>query len=323
MLEDHKLITCCGGPLDAVAASSSTSVPNAWTQTYQGNNNATGKVAHTSIESDCRTLVSAEVMVQPGQVVDTMEAGVWRLAVPADVGGEFESERSINSTLGSGLSSPLIDMADQRPPQTAKASKGFCNRLKKVFGRGSQSRSPSHSNSSPAVAPPAVVASPPTVAAPAAVALPPADLPSTVSTMTVDLEEAAKLRATYTHFRILVIGRANAGKTTLLKRVCNTVEDPVYSEVRYQLRLIPRSYRPFTGRLTRPRRCELGDLCAFLWSDRWLWRRSEGSIMYMMSSPSRATHNSSSTTLLVSRQGASKNFRTCSLSYRRKQKRIT
>ena len=45
--------------------------------------------------------------------------------------------------------------------------------------------------------------------------------------------EAAKLRAKYTHFRILVIGRANAGKTTLLKRVCNTKEDPVYSEVRY------------------------------------------------------------------------------------------
>ena len=35
-----------------------------------------------------------------------------------------------------------------------------------------------------------------------------------------------KLRAKYTHFRILVIGRANAGKTTLLQRVCNTTEDP-------------------------------------------------------------------------------------------------
>jgi len=34
------------------------------------------------------------------------------------------------------------------------------------------------------------------------------------------------LRAKYTHFRILVIGRANAGKTTLLHRVCNTTEDP-------------------------------------------------------------------------------------------------
>ena len=35
-----------------------------------------------------------------------------------------------------------------------------------------------------------------------------------------------ELREKYTHFRILVIGRANAGKTTLLKRVCNTTEDP-------------------------------------------------------------------------------------------------
>ncbi|KAF8347219.1 hypothetical protein F5887DRAFT_1131499 [Amanita rubescens] len=49
--------------------------------------------------------------------------------------------------------------------------------------------------------------------------------------MTTDPEEAAKLRAKYTHFRILVIGRANAGKTTLLKRVCNTKEDPVYSKI--------------------------------------------------------------------------------------------
>ena len=39
------------------------------------------------------------------------------------------------------------------------------------------------------------------------------------------------LRSTYTRFRILVIGRANAGKTTLLKRVCNTTEDPcIYDE---------------------------------------------------------------------------------------------
>ena len=38
--------------------------------------------------------------------------------------------------------------------------------------------------------------------------------------------DAYDLRAKYTHFRILVIGRANAGKTTLLQRVCNTTEDP-------------------------------------------------------------------------------------------------
>ena len=39
------------------------------------------------------------------------------------------------------------------------------------------------------------------------------------------------LRTKYTRFRILVIGRANAGKTTLLQRVCNTTEDPcIYDE---------------------------------------------------------------------------------------------
>ncbi|KAG6914949.1 hypothetical protein DXG01_014286, partial [Tephrocybe rancida] len=41
-----------------------------------------------------------------------------------------------------------------------------------------------------------------------------------------DIAAASKLRDKYTHFRILVIGRANAGKTTLLKRVCNTTEEP-------------------------------------------------------------------------------------------------
>jgi len=156
-------------------------------------------------------------------------------------------------------------MADQRSPQTAKESKGFRNRLKKMFRRGSQSTLASPSHSPAAVdAPSAVVASPPTVAVPPAGPLSPAELAHTVSTITTDPEEAAKLRAKYTHFRILVIGRANAGKTTLLKRVCNTKEDPVYSKVRYQLCLIPCSYRPFIDRLTRPPRCQLVDLSAFL-----------------------------------------------------------
>lgn len=51
--------------------------------------------------------------------------------------------------------------------------------------------------------------------------------------VSVNLEEVAKLRAKYTRFRILVIGRANAGKTTLLKRVCNTTDEPsIYDEGR-------------------------------------------------------------------------------------------
>jgi len=121
----------------------------------------------------------------------------------------------------------VIDMADQRQhsAQTAKKSRGFLKHLEKVFRRGSQSIAP---------------------------------------TMTINRKEAAKLRARYTHFRILVIGRANAGKTTLLKRVCNTKEDPVYSKVRYRPSFIPHSYRPFIDRLIPPRRCHL---CPFLSSD--------------------------------------------------------
>jgi GTPase SAR1 family protein len=46
-----------------------------------------------------------------------------------------------------------------------------------------------------------------------------------------NVSEAVKIREKYKHFRILVIGRANAGKTTLLKRVCNTTDDPcIYDE---------------------------------------------------------------------------------------------
>ena len=40
------------------------------------------------------------------------------------------------------------------------------------------------------------------------------------------MSDPYNLRAKYSRFRILVIGRANAGKTTLLQRVCNTTEDP-------------------------------------------------------------------------------------------------
>ena len=45
-------------------------------------------------------------------------------------------------------------------------------------------------------------------------------------TTTMNNSDPYDLQAKYTHFRILVIGRANAGKTTLLQRVCNTTEDP-------------------------------------------------------------------------------------------------
>ena len=40
------------------------------------------------------------------------------------------------------------------------------------------------------------------------------------------MDKVIDLRSRCRHFRILVIGRANAGKTTLLKKVCNSIEDP-------------------------------------------------------------------------------------------------
>ncbi|KAJ7931842.1 hypothetical protein B0H13DRAFT_2523333, partial [Mycena leptocephala] len=48
--------------------------------------------------------------------------------------------------------------------------------------------------------------------------------------MPPNLDATIDLRSKCTHFRILIIGRANAGKTTLLKKVCNSIEDPeIYS----------------------------------------------------------------------------------------------
>ncbi|KAG2336027.1 hypothetical protein BDR05DRAFT_942433, partial [Suillus weaverae] len=35
-----------------------------------------------------------------------------------------------------------------------------------------------------------------------------------------------RIREMIGRFRVLIIGRANAGKTTILQKVCNTTEDP-------------------------------------------------------------------------------------------------
>jgi AAA+ ATPase superfamily predicted ATPase len=51
--------------------------------------------------------------------------------------------------------------------------------------------------------------------------------------------ESFTARAKYTHFRVLIIGRANAGKTTILQRVCNTTEDPrIYNEGKNLVRFL-------------------------------------------------------------------------------------
>ena len=58
-------------------------------------------------------------------------------------------------------------------------------------------------------------------------------------------------------FRILVVGRSNAGKTTLLQRVCNTTELPeIYNsngeKVKYLILEHHRSLMPAICRLTKP-----------------------------------------------------------------------
>ncbi|KAI9568658.1 hypothetical protein HD554DRAFT_2204900 [Boletus coccyginus] len=50
--------------------------------------------------------------------------------------------------------------------------------------------------------------------------------------MSDDSDRAAAVRKRFPRFRILVIGRANAGKTTLLQRVCKTTESPIVRDRR-------------------------------------------------------------------------------------------
>jgi GTPase SAR1 family protein len=40
------------------------------------------------------------------------------------------------------------------------------------------------------------------------------------------MDNAIEIRAKCRHFRVLIIGRANSGKTTILKKVCQTTDNP-------------------------------------------------------------------------------------------------
>ena len=58
---------------------------------------------------------------------------------------------------------------------------------------------------------------------------------------------AENVRRLSKRFRVLIIGRANAGKTTILQRVCNTTEQPkIFNreghEVRHVLDIIIHHY---------------------------------------------------------------------------------
>ena len=41
------------------------------------------------------------------------------------------------------------------------------------------------------------------------------------------MEKAIEIRSKCKHFRVLIIGRSNAGKTTILKKVCNSIDEPM------------------------------------------------------------------------------------------------
>ena len=252
-----------------------------------------------------------------------------------------------------GSQSTPQSRSNSPPPFVAPEPK-FSNRLKKVFRLGSQTRSTPQSRSNtplPSVAAPSAIPSPPIMAVaplvssppsvdtlapvppPPAITVPPVDrmLPADLvsptdpvppvnlaPTITMTPEEAAKLRAKYTHSRILIIGRANAGKTTLLKRVCNTLEDPVYNRVSYQLRLISpyhfvRQIKP-TDEVPAPWSLWISLIMKLIWC------HSEGSTTSVMDLPSRATRGSSSTILLDLRLGASTNSRPWCLSLRRRRR---
>ena len=62
--------------------------------------------------------------------------------------------------------------------------------------------------------------------------------PSAKPHLTAEESQKAKFR----QFRILVIGRANAGKTTILRKVCNatgdpTIFDPEGNKVNYMMKV--------------------------------------------------------------------------------------
>ena len=68
---------------------------------------------------------------------------------------------------------------------------------------------------------------------------------STSSKPWLNAMQMEKLRGRFTQFHILVIGRANAGKTTILQKLCNATEepmifDPTDKKVKYMVQIYAR-----------------------------------------------------------------------------------
>jgi len=75
------------------------------------------------------------------------------------------------------------------------------------------------------------------------------------------------------NFRVLIIGRANAGKTSILQRVCDTTESPVVYRQMGNRREVVRAcgLTPCPSRLTPPQvqlhpSMDVGDTLTSLWS---------------------------------------------------------
>ena len=148
-------------------------------------------------------------------------------------------------------------------------------------------------------------------------------LPVTTIMLRID-RNPYRLRAKYTHFRILVIGRANAGKTTLLQRVCNTTEDPcIYDD---------------NKNLVSVQRPEDDEFCFWYFQLAWTYfsgtpfiidiyqcadstHISEGYMISIGRSHSRTTPDLSSTIHLDLRRATISNYRKSYRSWRRKQGR--
>ncbi len=111
-------------------------------------------------------------------------------------------------------------------------------------------------------------------------------------TSSTNMGDVFEARQEYRHFRILVIGPANAGKTALLKRFCNTTDEPcIYDE---QSDTLVRSL-PSCGRSPT-----LITKLQTSWAT--LLLLSAGSTISTAHSPLPATRSSSSTILLGLRQ---------------------
>ena len=136
------------------------------------------------------------------------------------------------------------------------------------------------------------------------------------------------LREKYTRFRILVIGRANAGKTTLLQRVCNTTEDPcIYDKDNKNLvSLLHRREDEFCFWKFLLAWTYIRGIPPFIiaiYYCVWSYSCSEGYMTYASRSHSRATRDLYFTILLDLRPATRSNCRMSCHFWRRKQSRVT